>query len=440
MICRGGSEAGPGGSRSRRAGRGRADFLRGRAGESGLERGEEFDLGGEEEVEVAAEVSGGGLENVAGGFAHFHERAEVAGKEVDVAVGEFKADELGERGLVERVGGKGAGEQHPGLVADADSREAIGDGDEVIGTEVRLGEEVIEEKAGLVGLAEPVERDGLEAVEDGGELFGPFGRGAGVSGDQIQGGPIFAGDDVGFGDHEGGTFDGRVERAGEVIDAGGEGGAAGVGGELGEGEQGGGFAGEIAQVGFDFLAQAGGVAALVVEIEELEARGVGEGIEGEPLDGVFLEGREVAAFAVELAQLDVDRLGVGGVLQMGLEANDRDVGITAFPVEARLQDHTVGRLAQTVGRDQVLGLVVIAAEKRNRGGEVSHEPPVFGGPGGRAQQVVRHGLEFGVLFKIEEKSKEVAEVGAVALQVGQASEENVLREVRPAAGEIELRQ
>lgn len=153
----------------------RLNFLRGRTGESGLERGEKFDLRSEEEVEVAAEAVVGRLKDFVRGLAHFHELPEMAGESFGDVVGGFEAHELRESGLVERVGGAGAREEHAGLVAHTDRSEAVGNGDKVFRAEVILAEEMFEKKTGFVGFAETVERDGLQAVEDGGELLDPLG-------------------------------------------------------------------------------------------------------------------------------------------------------------------------------------------------------------------------------------------------------------------------
>jgi hypothetical protein len=151
------------------------------AGLGGVEGGADFlEQGGAvgvEEENVAAELGVSALEHSGAGFAHEEETAEVGGDGVGVAEFDIEFHEVGEGGLVKRIGLDGLGEHEAGLNAGTDGEEAIGDGDEIFRAHNGLIHEIGEKDATTFLVVEAVAGDGLEAVEDGGKAFGPLGVG-----------------------------------------------------------------------------------------------------------------------------------------------------------------------------------------------------------------------------------------------------------------------
>lgn len=121
-------------------------------------------------------------------------------------------------------------------------------------------------------------------MEDAGELPRPLGVVPRVAFDQAERGPVFAGDEVGLGDQQGrGAVVFAVIRE-HLLHPAGEVGPAGMGGEIGEQQQGGVVVLELAEIGLGVAFQPGPVAPLVVKVEKLDKRGWRQRVAREALD------------------------------------------------------------------------------------------------------------------------------------------------------------
>lgn len=299
------------------------------------EFGEEFRLLGVEQVEVAAPRADDKFEDFARGLAHLEKAARVDGEFLEMAAGGLEADELREGELVEGIEGRGAFEEQARVSVVAEGGQALGDDAEIFGAEIGLGEEVLEVETGFVGAVEAEERDGLEAMEDGGEALGGFGVEAGEGADGLETFGIAAGDEVGFGGHERECV-GRPVLLGEMaLESRSEIGVAGGGGEVGEGEEGGLVAHEGAHVGLDVACESVGALARVVEVEEPDARSVGKGIVGETERGVKLEFALLAELAANLVDEDVGFVGGEVALDEIAEPKQGEFAVAALGIHAR---------------------------------------------------------------------------------------------------------
>ena len=159
------------------------------------------------------------------------------GEFVDAVEIEVEFDEAREGGLVERIGGDGAGERGARVVGGVDVDEALRDREKVFRAKVGLVEIIGEKKARGFVVVETEVREGEEAVDDWGEAGGPVGI---LLQERLAGGDgsvEIARDDERFDGENRVGLPRKFVRGGVFAETASEGNIAGVGREIGECEQ-----------------------------------------------------------------------------------------------------------------------------------------------------------------------------------------------------------